>query len=95
MKLVPIKAKGSEMTHHVHGHEMKPASQMSRWEKFRMSMTMTVGMEHTGVAGREMARLIGLDIRQKFFFTLILSVPIILYLPLGKFIFGFQPPAPP
>jgi len=54
MKLVPIKAKGSEMTHHVHGHEMKPASQMSRWEKFRMSMTMTVGMEHTGVAGREM-----------------------------------------
>ena len=30
MKLVPIKAKGSEMTHHVHGHEMKPASQMSR-----------------------------------------------------------------
>ena len=60
-----------------------------------MSMTMTVGMEHTGVAGREMARLIGLDIRQKFFFALILSVPIILYLPLGKFIFGFQPPAPP
>ena len=73
---------------------MKPASKMSRWERFKMSMTMTMGMDHTGVAGREMARLMELDIRQKFFFALILSVPIILYSPLGKFIFGFQPPSP-
>src|SRR5438128_8843137 len=73
---------------------MKPALKMSPWEKFRMSMTMTMGMEHTGVAGREMARLMELDIRQKFFFALILSVPIILYSPLGKLIFGSQPPAP-
>jgi Cu2+-exporting ATPase len=57
-------------------------------------MTMTMGMEHTGVAGREMARLMELDIRNKFFFALILSVPIILYSPLGKFIFGIQPPSP-
>jgi len=77
-----------------HEHAMTPASKMSRWEKFRMSMTMTMGMEHTGVAGREMARMMELDIRQKFFFALILSVPIILYSPLGKLIFGSQPPAP-
>src|SRR3989475_7810422 len=95
MQLVPLKKKECEMTaHHAHEHEMKPASQMSRWEKFKMSMTMTMGMEHTGVAGREMARLMELDIRQKFFFALILSVPIILYSPLGKFIFSFEPPAP-
>ena len=95
MQLVPLKKKEDEMTaHHAHEHEMKPASQMSRWEKFKMSMTMTMGMEHTGVAGREMARLMELDIRQKFFFALILSVPIILYSPLGKFIFSFEPPAP-
>ena len=75
-------------------HAMKPASKMSRWEKFRMSMTMEMGMEHTGVAGRQMARLMELDIRNKFFFALILSVPIILYSPLGKFIFGIQPPSP-
>src|SRR5712691_11756419 len=92
MKLVPI-----AMTEHGtddHEHTMKAASKMERWEKFRMSMTMTMGIEHTGVAGREMARLMELDIRQKFFFALILSVPIILYSPLGRFIFGFQPPAP-
>ena len=77
-----------------HEHPMKPASKMSRWERFKMSMTMTMGMDHTGVAGREMARLMELDIRQKFLFALILSVPIILYSPLGKFIFGIQPPAP-
>src|SRR5467141_4326139 len=92
MKLVPAAMTEGEMDHHEHA--MKPASQMSRWEKFRMSMTMTMDMEHTGVAGREMARLMELDIRQKFFFALILSIPIILYSPLGKLIFGSQPPAP-
>src|SRR3989454_8199132 len=92
MKLVSIAKSEGGMDHHEHA--MKPASKMSRWEKFRMSMTMTMGMEHTGVAGREMARLMELDIRQKFFFALILSIPIILYSPLGKLIFGSQPPAP-
>jgi len=89
MKLVPI-----AMTEHGtddHEHTMKAASQMSRWEKFKMSMTMTMGMEHTGVAGREMARVMELDIRQKFFFALILSVPIILYSPLGKMHLRVQP----
>src|SRR5881396_1047993 len=92
MKLVPIARAEGGMDHHEHA--MKPASKMSPWEKFKMSMTMTMGMEHTGVAGREMARLMELDIRQKFFFVLVLSAPIVLYSPLGKFIFGFQPPAP-
>src|SRR5712664_4973144 len=92
MKLVPIAMTEHGMDHHEHA--MNSASKMSRWERFRMSMTMTMGMEHTGVAGREMARLMELDIRQKFFFALILSIPIILYSPLGKLIFGSQPPAP-
>src|SRR5713101_4915663 len=92
MKLVPVAKSEGGMDHHE--HTMTSPSKMSRWEKFKMSMTMTMGIEHTGVAGREMARLMELDIRQKFFFALILSVPIILYSPLGKFIFGFQPPAP-
>src|SRR5438876_9683528 len=92
MKLVPVAMNEGGMDHHEHA--MKPGSRMSRWERFRMSMTMTMGMEHTGVAGREMARLMELDIRQKFLFALLLSVPIILYSPLGKFIFGIQPPAP-
>ena len=77
-----------------HEHVMKSASKMPGWDRFKMSMTMTMGMEHTGVAGREMARLMELDIRKKFFFALILSVPIILYSTLGKFIFGFQPQSP-
>src|SRR5256885_9643621 len=92
MKLVRIAEGEGGMDHHE--HPTKPASKMSRWERFKMSITMTMGMDHTGVAGREMARLMELDIRQKFFFALILSVPIILYSPLGKFIFGFQPPSP-
>src|SRR5213593_1582465 len=92
MTLVPVAKTEKGMEHHQ--HPMKPASKMSRRDRFKMSMAMTMGMEHTGVAGREMARLMELDIRQKFFFALILSVPIILYSPLGKFIFGFQPQSP-
>ena len=92
MKLVPIAITERGMDHHEHA--VKRASKISRWERFKMSMTMEMGMEHTGVAGREMARLMELDIRNKFFFALILSVPIIFYSPLGKFVFGFQPPAP-
>lgn len=48
-------------------HKMKPTSEMSWWEKFKMSMTMSMGMEHGGLAGREMAKLMEEDIRQKFF----------------------------
>src|SRR3989475_10264742 len=92
MRLVPVAKSEGGMDDHE--HNMTSPSKMSRWEKFKMSMTMTMGMEHTGVAGREMARLMELDIRQKFFFALILSFPIILYSPLGKLVFGFQPPAP-
>src|SRR5437763_14868121 len=92
MKLVPVAKTEGGMEHRE--HPMKIASKISRWEKFKMSMTITMRMEHTGVAGREMARLMELDIRQKFFFALILSVPIILYSPLGKFtsVFSLNPP---
>src|SRR5260370_10025049 len=53
-----------------------------------------MGRGYSGLAGGEMAKLMELNIRNNFFFALILSVPIILYAPLGKFIFGIQPPSP-
>ena len=92
----------SEMDHGVmdhgfmkHGsHVMKPVSEMSFWEKFKMSMTMAMGMEHGGLAGREMAKLMEEDIRDKFFFALILSIPIILYSPLGEKILRVSLPTP-
>src|SRR5712692_9554073 len=98
MQLIPVSSSSSRsghaMAHGTHEHATKYAGQMSPWGKFRMSMTMVMGMEHTGLAGREMARLMEVDIRQKFFFALLLSIPIILYSSLGKLVFGFQPPAP-
>jgi Cu2+-exporting ATPase len=93
MILVPAEEKAS----HQHGHEehiMKPVGEMSGWEKFKMSMTMTMGMEHGGLAGREMAKLMEEDIRQKFFFSFFLTIPIVLYSPLGRNVFGFAVPAP-
>src|SRR3989442_13688909 len=81
-RLVPVKMKEGGLTGHESGHVMKPASQMSRWEKFRMSMTIPMAMEQTGVEGRERARLVDLEIRQKFVLALILSIPIFLYWPL-------------
>lgn len=73
---------------HGAGHAMKPADEMGFWEKFKMSMTMSMGMEHTGLAGQEMARLMEIDIRDKFFFALFLTLPIVAYSPLGEKILG-------
>lgn len=89
---------GNHSTHVPHtehaGHVMKPNAEMSFWEKFKMSMTMTMGMDHTGLAGREMARLMELDIKTKFFVSLFLTIPIVLYSPLGKNILGLNLPTP-
>lgn len=75
-------------------HSMKQPEKISFWEKFKMSMTMTMGMEHGGLAGREMARLMEEDIRNKFFFSFFLSIPIILYSPLGEQFLNIQLPMP-
>ena len=66
----------------------------SFWEKFKMSMTMAMGMEHAGLAGREMAKLMEEDIRNKFFVALALTLPIIAYSPLGTSILGLRLPTP-
>ncbi|MFZ2151533.1 MAG: copper-translocating P-type ATPase [Minisyncoccia bacterium] len=80
--------------HHTHtGPVMGDSSKMSFWEKFKMSMSMTMGMDHTGLAGREMARLMEVDIRNKFFFSLALTIPIILYSPLGTEFFNLDLPS--
>ena len=78
------------------GMTLVPAGQhgMNSWEKFKMSMTMAMGMEHGGLAGREMAKLMEEDIRNKFFFALILSLPIIAYSPLGVQVLKLNLPSP-
>ncbi len=93
MKLVETEMKMDHNTMKHGDHVMKPMSQMSFWDKFKLSMTMSMGMDHTGLAGREMAKLMETDIRNKFFFSLILTIPIILYSPLGQFI-GIHLPTP-
>jgi len=59
-----------------------------------MSMSMTMGMDHTGLAGREMARLMEIDIRNKFFFSLLFTLPIILYSSLGTEFLKLDLPSP-
>lgn len=94
MRLIETK-KTMNHTAMKHGeHVMKPVSEMSWWEKFKMSMTMAMGMEHGGLAGREMAKLMEEDIRNKFFFSLLFTIPIILYSPLGEKILGVNLPTP-
>ena len=89
------KGKAGEHGAMKHGeHMMKPVSEMSSWEKFKISMTMAMGMEHGGLAGREMAKLMEEDIRNKFFVALILTLPIIAYSPLGTNILGLRLPTP-
>lgn len=94
MDLVPAKDKPQlkKMAHA--GHTMKPAAEMTWWERFKMSMTMAMGMEHTGLAGREMAAMMEKDIRNKFWFAFLFTLPIIAYSPLGEKIFSLQSPLP-
>lgn len=76
-----------------HKHEMKPISEMSFWEKFTMGMTMTMGMDHSGKEGREMAKLMEEDIRNKFFFSVLFTLPILAY-SMGQMLLGWQLPEP-
>lgn len=75
-------------------HQHGSLEHMNWWEKFKMSMTMSMGMDHTGIAGREMAAMMEKDIRNKFFFSLILTIPIVLYSPMGRELFGVNLPIP-
>lgn len=94
VKSEKLKVQSEESGHRAHeGHEMKKQD-MSWWEKLKMSMTMSMGMEHGGLAGREMAKLMEEDIRNKFFFSLILTIPIVLYSPLGVNLLKISPPSP-
>lgn len=95
MALVEIKKSKHEMheSHMSHEHTMKPIDDMSFWEKIKMSMTMTMGMDHTGKAGREMAKLMEEDIRNKFFFSFILTIPILAY-SMGRMLFNWNLPSP-
>src|SRR3989344_3119329 len=93
MNLERSKAKEEKSMEH-RDHEMKPIFEMSFWEKFKMSMTMAMGMEHSGLAGREMAKLMEEDIRNKFFVSLFLTLPIIAYSPLGMNLLGLKLPEP-
>ncbi len=84
----------SQHNHNLEGNKMQSVSSMSFGEKFKMSLTMTMGMEHGGLAGREMAKLMEEDIRNKFFFALILTIPIIAYSPLGSQFLKLSLPQP-
>ena len=95
MRLVRPAATETKTEHRAHSdHVMSDPSKMGFWEKFKMSMSMTMGMDHTGLAGREMARLMEIDIRNKFFFALLLTLPIILYSSLGTEFLGINLPSP-
>lgn len=82
-----------DASHHVMHHTHSHNKALSFWEKFKISMTMTMGMDHAGLAGREMAKLMEEDIRNKFFFSLILTIPILAY-SMGEMLFGWVLPTP-
>ncbi len=92
MQLVKAVSKADHSVHE--GHVMGDPSKMDFLAKLKMSMTMSMGMEHGGLAGLEMAKLMEVDIRNKFFVAFVLSIPIILYSPLGEKILGLNLPSP-
>lgn len=95
MELVGSPTQNMPQVHtHSDTNKTKGSSKMSSLEKFKVSMTMVMGMEHAGLAGREMAKLMEEDIKFKFFFSLLLTFPIVAYSPLGEKILGLSLPTP-
>jgi len=94
MRLEQSRAKENKTENKTSGKHGSHKVPMTGWQKFKMSMTMTMGMEHTGIAGREMAKMMEVDIRNKFFFALLLAVPIIVYSPMGTMLLGLSLPSP-
>lgn len=96
MSLVLKKEKKADVEKAAEHAKHLPVEQheMTWWERFKVGMTMTMGMDHRGLAGREMARMMEEDIRLKFFVSLFLTVPIVAYSSLGEKIFGLRLPAP-
>ena len=86
--------KADEHAGHDHHAHMMSQDDMSLLGKFKMSMSMTMGMDHSGLAGREMAKMMELDIKRKFFFSLVLAVPIIAYSPIGMDLLKLNLPEP-
>jgi Cu2+-exporting ATPase len=91
MDLVPLESTQKQDTHPQY---IKPLRQMGFWEKMKIGMSMSMGMEHGGIAGREMAKLMEEDIRNKFFFALIFTIPIVLYSQMGKMLLSRSLPSP-
>jgi Cu2+-exporting ATPase len=79
---------------HSQHHMMNSPEHRGFWQRLKMSMTMSMGMEHSGLAGREMAKMMEIDIRNKFFIALAFTLPIIAYSPLGQKILGFHLASP-
>lgn len=96
MNLVPGKAKqNTQQQHSEHtSHIMKPLETMTGLEKFKMSMFMTMGMDHAGLAGRKMAAVMERDIRNKFWFAFAFTIAIVLYSSMGEMLFGTRLPSP-
>lgn len=93
MNLVPL-----QKEHHGHHtsnkRSAKSVATMTWWEKMKMGLTMTMGMEHGGIAGREMAQFMEEDIRNKFWVSFVLTIPIVLYSPMGHMLLGTTLPSP-
>ncbi len=57
------------------------AKEMGWWERFKMNMSMTMDMQHAG--DKSMMKMMEDSIRARFLFSLLLTIPVILYSPLA------------
>ncbi len=89
---VPLEAEGTT----AHGGQadtaMKPEP-MARGAHADMAMAPDEAMGHGGHAGMSMAAMVR-DMRNRFLVALVLSIPIVLWSPIGRQVLGFGVPAP-
>jgi Cu2+-exporting ATPase len=75
------------------GHVDTPAVSMAGGAHADMVMAPEEAMGHGGHAGMSMAAMVR-DMRNRFLVALVLSIPIVLWSPIGRQVLGFGVPAP-
>lgn len=78
------------------GMELIPASAKTRADKHAgHDMSKMSGMDHErAMTDPQMAKEMEADMRRRFFVSLALTVPIVLYSPMGEMLFGVSFPSP-
>jgi Cu2+-exporting ATPase len=92
----PVPLPRSEVSSHAHEHAARAAAGAGAVEARAHERAEHAGMAHAGhdLSDPRLAAAMEADLRRRFWISLVLSVPVVLYSPLATNVFGLRLPTP-